>query len=471
MTSQALSKDGRVFDLLPEMIFILDGRSAFVDYNKSAVQTMGFESLGRHPQSIRDIVVPPLWQDFERTLRNGAVGSGHETRFVRTDGTEIDISYDVRLLQSPGTTYVVVIAKDVTEQKRKELEYLRFSNVIHYTINPIQITDAKGKMVYVNPAFERVTGYSREELIGKNPNILNSGRHSKDFWGRAWNQIQSGKAWVGEVENQRKDGTPFHTELLISPIEDAVGKVVGFLGAHRDLTEQKILERQLLRSQRMESIGTLAAGIAHEVGNPLTSISSLVQVILRTSADEFTKEKLELIKSQITRIARIIRDLVDFSRPSTYVVKSTDVNQTLREAWNIVQYGKKVRDIKVELSMAEDLPMLEVVPDQLSQVFINILINSVDSIEGKPGSIWIRSRAEGEQVTVQIRDTGKGISPEHCEKVFEPFFTTKEVGKGSGLGLWVSYGIVKSFDGDILLQSDVGKGSTFTIVLPVKESA
>jgi len=276
---------------------------------------------------------------------------------------------------------------------------------------------------------------------------------------------------VGEVENRRKDGSPFHSELLISPIEDAAGRVVGFLGAHRDLTEQKILERQLLRSQRMESIGTLAAGIAHEVGNPLTSISSLVQVILRTTADDFTKEKLELVKNQITRIARIIRDLVDFSRPSTYVVRPTDVNQTVREAWNIVQYGKKVRDIKVTLSLAEDLPLLDVVPDQLSQVFINILINAVDSIEGKPGSIWIRSTLQADRVSVQIRDSGKGISPEHCEKVFEPFFTTKEVGKGSGLGLWVSYGIVKSFDGDILLQSEVGKGSMFTIVLPVKESA
>jgi len=471
MSSPALSKEGRVFDLLPEMIFILDGKSALVDYNKSAVQAMGFESAGRHPVSMREIVVPPLWADFEGTMKNGAVGSGHETRFVKADGLEIDISYDVRLLQAPGTTYVVVIAKDVTEQKRKELEYLQFSNVIHYTINPIQITDAKGKMVYVNPAFERVSGFSRDELIGKNPNILNSGRHSRDFWGKVWNHILSGKAWVGEVENRRKDGTPFHTELLISPIEDAAGTVVGFLGAHRDLTEQKILERQLLRSQKMESIGTLAAGIAHEVGNPLTSISSLVQVILRTTTDEFTKEKLELVKNQITRIARIIRDLVDFSRPSTYVVRPTDINQTLREAWNIVQYGKKVRDIKVELSLAEDLPLLDVVPDQLSQVFINILINAVDSLEGKAGSIWIRSSAHGNQVTVQIRDSGKGITPEHCEKVFEPFFTTKEVGKGSGLGLWVSYGIVKSFDGDVLLQSAVGKGSTFTIVLPVKGPA
>jgi signal transduction histidine kinase len=218
----------------------------------------------------------------------------------------------------------------------------------------------------------------------------------------------------------------------------------------------------------MESIGTLAAGIAHEVGNPLTSISSLVQVIQRTTADEFAKDKLGLIKDQINRIARIIRDLVDFSRPSAYVIKPTDVNKVVREALNIVQYGKKVKDIAFTLELADDLPSLSVVPDQLAQVFINILMNAVDSLEGKPGSIWIQSRSNAEHVEVVVKDTGKGIDPGDREKIFEPFFTTKTVGQGTGLGLWVSYGIVESFGGDIELESDLGRGSTFKIKLPLK---
>jgi signal transduction histidine kinase len=255
--------------------------------------------------------------------------------------------------------------------------------------------------------------------------------------------------------------------LVISPIVDGNGHVVGFLGAHRDITEQKILEQQLVRSQKMESIGTLAAGIAHEVGNPLTSISSLVQVIQRTTADEFAKDKLELIKDQINRIARIIRDLVDFSRPSAYVIKPTDVNRVIREALNIVQYGKKVKDIAFTLELADDLQSLPVVPDQLAQVFINILMNAVDSLDGKPGSIWIQSRVLGEIVEVLVKDTGKGIAPDDREKIFEPFFTTKAVGKGTGLGLWVSYGIVQSFGGDIEVDSDLGRGSTFKIQLPL----
>jgi signal transduction histidine kinase len=278
----------------------------------------------------------------------------------------------------------------------------------------------------------------------------------------------SRKVWVGEIENRRKDGSPFHTELVISPIVDGNDHVVGFLGAHRDITEQKILEQQLVRSQKMESIGTLAAGIAHEVGNPLTSISSLVQVIQRTTADSFAKEKLELIKDQINRIARIIRDLVDFSRPSAYVIKPTDVNKAVHEALNIVQYGKKVKDIAFTLELAEELTSLPVVPDQLAQVFINVFMNAVDALEGKPGSIWISTRQNGEHVEVLVKDSGKGILPGDREKIFEPFFTTKAVGQGTGLGLWVSYGIVESFGGDIEVESELGKGSTFKIRLPIK---
>ena len=461
------SKYGRVFDLLPEMIFIVDSDQKIVDHNISAATETGYSSVDLLHNSIEIILQPEQRRVLMSILNTEYGDQSLETKFVRADKNIMDVQVDLRRLYTAERFYSVLIAKDITEQKKKELDYLRYSNVIQHTVNPIQITDPSGKMIYVNPAFERASGFSKEELIGRNPRVLNSGRHSREFWKSVWDHITIQKVWVGELENRRKDGSPFHTELVISPIVDGNGHIVGFLGAHRDITEQKILEQQLVRSQKMESIGTLAAGIAHEVGNPLTSISSLVQVIQRTTADDFAKEKLELIKDQINRIARIIRDLVDFSRPSSYVIKPTDVNKVIREALNIVQYGKKVKDIAFTLELADDLQSLAVVPDQLAQVFINILMNAVDSLDGKPGSIWIQSRVNGEVVEVLVKDTGKGIAPDDREKIFEPFFTTKAVGKGTGLGLWVSYGIVQSFGGDIEVDSDLGRGSTFRIQLPV----
>ena len=167
-------------------------------------------------------------------------------------------------------------------------------------------------MVYVNKAFVEASGYSKEELLGKNPNIFGSGKHPKKFWEKMWETINSGRVWVGEVENRKKSGKAYFTQLLISPILNSEGKVISFFGIHRDLNEKKMLEKQLIHTQKMESIGTLAAGVAHEVGNPLASISALVQVVLRSTEDEFVKEKLGLVRSQVTRISKIIRDLVRF---------------------------------------------------------------------------------------------------------------------------------------------------------------
>jgi PAS domain S-box-containing protein len=445
------------------MIFVVDGET-IVDHNPTAASGMGYPSL--IGMSIRTLTPPESGPGFFEIFAASTGDHSTELKFRKSDGLVFDVAVTVKTLATKDRPFKILIVQDITAQKQKELDLLRYSNVIHYTVNPIQITDARGVMVYVNPAFERTSGYNGSELIGRNPNILNSGKHGKDFWRNVWVRILEGKVWVGEVENRRKDGTLFQTELVISPIVDQKGTVAGFLGAHRDITEQKALERQLIRSQKMESIGTLAAGIAHEVGNPLTSISSLVQVILRTTEDEFAKEKLELIKSQINRITRIIRDLVDFSRPSSYVVKPTEINEVLRDALNIVQYGKKVKHIRFDVNLAPAIPKLEVVPDQLVQVFINILMNAVDALDDAPGTIALSAAAIDQEVRVVIKDTGKGIEAAEIEKIFEPFYSTKEVGKGTGLGLWVSYGIVKNFGGEILVESSPGSGSTFTVTFP-----
>ena len=461
------SQYGGVVDLLPEMVLILDDENRILDANKTAADKLGVVVRPSHPKYIFDILPEDKRNSF-RGLLPFADQLNLETQFRNRDGSVIDVTGTVRVLHSGQTKYWVLVMRDVTEEKRKELDLLRFSNVIHNTINPIQISDANGTMIYVNPAFEKVTGYNNTELIGKNPNILNSSKHSKEFWSGVWKHIISGKVWVGKIENRRKDGSPFFTELVISPIVDSHGKIVGYLGAHRDITEQIILEQQLVRSQRMESIGTLAAGIAHEVGNPLTAISSLVQVIQRTSTDEFAKEKLELINSQVNRITRIIRELVDFSRPSTHVVKPTNINRIVKEALNIVQYGKKVKDITFALDLDEHLPEIAAVPDQIVQVFINILMNAVDSLDERRGTITVHSRKNEHAVEVIVHDTGKGIESSALEKIFEPFYTTKTTGQGTGLGLWVSYGIVKSFGGDVFVESIPEKGSTFTVSFPWK---
>jgi PAS domain S-box-containing protein len=456
-------------DLIPDMCFVVSADRQVLAYNQSARELLGLPEEPTSPIHFNELLADDSPIPLLAVLRTGTSHNVREAeaRFKRRDGTTVDALLSIKKISGPTTDFLYVIARDVSEAKKKELDLLRFSNVVHYTVNPIQITDAQGRMVYVNPAFERSTGYTKEELIGQNPNVVSSGKYNKEFWAKVWEKISAGKIWQGEIENRRKDGTPLYTQVLISPIVDSDGTVVGYLGSHRDITEQKQLEQQLMHSQKMESMGTLAAGIAHEVGNPLTSISSIVQVLQRTTTDEFAREKLGLVQSQVHRITKIIRDLVDFSRPSNYQLLPTNIVNNVKEAVEIVKLAKKARHVRFSVEVLNEIPLLSLVPDQISQVFINILLNGVDAIDGKEGEIKVQVDRGNDAVFVSISDNGCGIAEENLPKIGEPFFTTKPVGQGTGLGLWVSQGIIRGFHGDIKLKSRRGEGTTFTITLPL----
>lgn len=454
-------------DLIPDMCFVVSDERMVLACNQRARELLQLPDPSTNAVHFYDLLTDDSPRPLLAILRTKEQSPEAEVLFKGPEGKIIDAVLSIKKISGPEKTFLYVIARDVSEAKKKELDLLRFSNVVHYTVNPIQITDAQGRMVYVNPAFEKSTGYTKEELIGQNPKVVSSGKYGKEFWAKAWAFISAGKIWQGEIENKRKDGSSLFTQVLISPIVDPEGTVVGYLGSHRDITEQKQLEQQLMHSQKMESMGTLAAGIAHEVGNPLTSISSVVQVLQRTVTDEYAKEKLGLVQSQVHRITKIIRDLVDFSRPSNYQLQSTSIVNNVKEAVEIVKMSRKASKVKFSIDVKDQIPILSLVPDQISQVFINILLNGVDAMEGKEGTIDVVVDREDDSVRVSITDTGSGIAEEDLPKIGEPFFTTKPVGQGTGLGLWVSHGIIKSFRGNLRLRSVRGEGTTFSIVLPL----
>lgn len=465
------------FDSFPDMYFLLDTKGNIVNLNKKAEELIK-KYLNAIPTNFLDLVElcnrEHVNNIFFKSISTGK-STNIETKFLFGQ-TEIDVkiifSIQKILKNKKQEEFVFVNTKNITEEKIKEIELQRFFNIVESSLNPIQITDLSGKMIYVNPAFVKSSGYKKEELIGKNPRIFGSGKMPRKFWDKMWETISSGKVWFGEIEDRKKDGEPYYTQLLISPFFDNEQKVTGYFGIHRDLSEKRTLEKQLIHTQKMESIGTLAAGIAHEVGNPLASISALVQVAQRNTDEPFIKEKLDLVKSQVTRISKIIRDLVDFSRPSSFELHRVNINECLKEAIEITKVGTKTKDVEFNVKLSDDLPNLPLVADQLEQVFVNILLNAVDAInetksQKKENSISIESSYYDEEVVISFTDTGSGITEENLSKIFEPFFTTKSQGKGTGLGLWVSYGIIKSFQGNIEVSSKKGIGTTFTIKLPL----
>jgi PAS domain S-box-containing protein len=235
----------------------------------------------------------------------------------------------------------------------------------------------------------------------------------------------------------------------------------------QDITDMKRMEEQMMHSEKLSALGRISAGVAHEIGNPLTSISSYVQILREMEHDEFTKESLDTIAKHINRITDIVRQMSSFSRTATSDLKPLDVHQLVASTLDLVRYDKRLKHIKVNLDIPEELPRVTVNETQSIQVFMNIILNAADAMAGS-GTLDIKARMLDHNVEISFSDTGPGIPIEHTEKIFDPFFTTKE--KGTGLGLAVSYNIIKSYQGDIIVENKPEGGTVFKVRLPYHES-
>jgi signal transduction histidine kinase len=229
----------------------------------------------------------------------------------------------------------------------------------------------------------------------------------------------------------------------------------------------KKLEESILHSEKLAALGRVAAGIAHEIGNPLTSISSFVQILKEKADDDFSKESLETIHHHILRISNIVNQTSRLSKLPPMNLRPCNINKILESSMEIVKYDEKLNNIEFVKELSDNVPPVYVDENYLSQVFINLILNAADAITHEEGTVTVKSMLDNRSVIVQFSDTGAGISPEDIGKVFDPFFTTKE--KGSGLGLSTSYEVVKRFDGELKVESQENVGSIFSIILPVKD--
>ncbi|MFC2133881.1 nitrogen regulation protein NR(II) [Bacteroidota bacterium] len=344
-------------------------------------------------------------------------------------------------------------------------QYLK--NILHASDSAIMVVDDQERFVAWSKGAEEIFGYTEDEVLYKPSTLLLPNEH-KYF--NELKQIQteakrSGFYKILETERKTKKGNIISVRLNVTKLPSPQGEYIGRTIIINDYSEVKKLQEQVDQSEKLAVIGQLAAGIAHEIGNPLASISSIVQILQRKNKDKFTNEQLATIKENIDRISKIVRELVDFSRPPSDQKSVIQITDVIKTALGIVKYDKRVKKVNFTTNLSPDLPKVDIIPDQLLQVFVNILINALDAIEGN-GTISVKSSNDDEHVYIKITDDGNGISENNIKKIFNPFFTTKEVGKGTGLGLSVSYGIIKKFRGTILVESQVDIGSSFIIKLP-----
>jgi PAS domain S-box-containing protein len=406
--------------------------------------------------------------------------------------------------------------RDMTEQKRNQEALQQLSLAVEQSPSSVAITDPQGNISYVNRKFTELTGYNLQEVLGKNPRVLNAGQCPAELYRDLWSTITQGRVWHGEFCNKKKSGEIYWESATITPITNPNGEITHFLALKEDITEKRALESQLRHAQKMEGIGQLAAGIAHEINTPtqfvmdnltflrdswksaeelLEQYRGVVQGMAGSIPDEAAgrlqqAEKacdLEFIREEVPRaieqsldgsrrVAKIVRAMKEFSHPDSAEKTATDMNRAVESTITVARNEwKYVSEVVKEFD--DDLPAVVCYPGDINQVVLNLLVNAAHAIkekvkDGEKGQITVRTRMMGECVEISVSDTGSGIPEAIRNRVFDPFFTTKEVGKGTGQGLALAYTVVvKKHGGKIWFESEVGKGTTFFITLPVSAAA
>lgn len=491
-SEEAISENSRKYrellDNTPVGIISVDRTGQVLEVNRTLLKILGSPSV----EATKSINV----LTFERLVETGI--SAILRRCMEEDEViEAELPYTskwgryayLRLMVSPmrdlnGEVYgCQATVEDISGRKQAEEELVRLATVVEQVSDTVLITDTDGKIVYVNPAFERTCGYTREEVLGRSPHFLSSGRHDEAFYQRMWKTITSGKVWSGRLINKKKDGTPFEEEAAITPIKDESGEIVNYVAVKRDVTNVVALEKQLRQAQKMEAIGTLAGGIAHDFNNLLTIVLGFTELLLIDQSEEDPRyEDLQKVALTARHGGELVQRLLTFSRRAETRLRPLDLNDQVRQVKELLARTIP-KMIKLELSLEANLKTIHGDPAQIEQLLLNLAVNAKDVMpEGGRLSLETKNIVldeeycsrhlevkPGEHALLTVSDTGPGMEKEVVDRIFEPFYTTKLPGEGTGLGLAMVFGIVKSHGGHIDCHSEPGVGTVFRIYLPVAE--
>jgi PAS domain S-box-containing protein len=397
------------------------------------------------------------------------------------------------IVKDPQLAFLVDLPKRVSESvTRYRLEQTNrlLIQALESARDGIMITDLQGTILEVNRALEDLTGYSREELLGQTPRLLKSGAHPAEVYAAIWRTVLARRSWQGELTNRRKDGSTFQASLTVSPIVDQQGRLTHFVGIQRDVSEHKALEKQLLQAQKMQSVGTLAGGVAHEFNNLLAGINGYAALGLREGGLSPTlRQFLEHVVDLSERAAGLTRQLLAFARKPALSRQRTSMADLVNATAELVRRTLH-QEVVVEVAAGagDGLLVVEADANQLQQALVNLALNARDAGRERPAApgeqpppITFRLRhavpaAEqpgfpqrvppGDYVVLEVEDRGAGMTPEVLNQALDPFFTTKDVGQGTGLGLPMVFGIVQGHQGFLTIDTAPGVGTCVALHLP-----
>lgn len=424
--------------------------------------------------------IPERWKEVHRRCLSGNVEKINEDCFERADGSVEWIKWEVRPWYNRNREIggIIIHSENITARKQSEEKLIEQAALLNHAQEAIISSALEGQVLFWNRGAELIYGWSAEEAIGSNLHD-ESFRSAFTLPDEAEAQLSARGEWRGELQQQTKEGREIIVESHWVLVRNETEKPGSLLIINSDITEQKKLEAQFLRAQRLESIGTLASGIAHDLNNILSPVLMAVQLLQARNTDETSQRLLEVLHRNVVRGSEMVHQVLSFARGTSAQTISLQPRHLIREVTNILTETFP-KSIKLQQSLPTDLNMIQGDPTQIHQVLMNLCVNARDAMPGG-GTLTITAENTvideqfarmtpyahaGAYVLINVSDTGSGIPPEILDRIFDPFFTTKEPGKGTGLGLATVLGIVKSHDGFLTVDSKVGAGTRFGIYLP-----
>ena len=463
----------------------LDG--VFLRVNRRFCDLLGYtqqELLGR---AFAEVTCPEFREVDEADRKSVIAGQrewvSSERQFLTKHGGSLwcKATFSLVWVDSTRDKYVAAIIEDVSDRKQVEEERRQLAAAIDQAAEAIVITDADGTARYVNPAWERVSGMSRAETLGENMWALLGGREGAAALRELWRVVASGKTWTGRLQLKGVADSTSTEEVTASPVRDAAGTIVNFVAVARDITGQLALEERLRQAQKLEAIGTLAGGIAHDFNNILSAIMGYTDIAISDlPEDSGVRPDLMQIAKASERAKELVAQILAFSRQREREARPVRVQSVMKEALTLLR-GSIPSTIEINQDIDSACAPILGDPTGIHQILMNLCTNAYHAMQGKGGVLTLRlSQVEigeseigrdpklslGEYVRLEVHDTGHGMDEETQARVFEPYFTTKERGEGTGLGLATLHGIVTDLHGVIHVYSEVGEGSTFTVLLP-----
>jgi PAS domain S-box-containing protein len=373
------------------------------------------------------------------------------------------------------------LEKELTDRITAEEERQRLATAIEQAAESIVICDNQGTILYVNPAFEKTSQYTKKEAVGKSTSLVEAIGPGEDKHKNLWKMLRSGRVWKGRLTNRKKDGTLYEEDATISPVINAKGQICNYVAVKRDVTQEVLLEKKLRQAQKMEAIGTLAGGIAHDFNNILAAIMGFAEISqLSLPEDNTVRLHLDEVLKASYRAKSLVNQILTFSRQKECETKPIRIAVIVKEAIKMLR-ATLPSTIKIVQAVDTSTGAIVADPTQIHQIMMNLCTNAAHAMEKSGGTLTVSLRdiyfnqemaihspdlQEGEYVELIVKDSGHGIEPQILERIFDPYFTTKELGKGTGMGLSVVHGIVKTYNGAVTVKSEEGRGTTFQILIP-----